>query len=209
MDKLLLPDYPNYACDENGAIYSKTRGIWRRLSDTSPVISIRNENKVTSITRQKLLFCARKQISPEQVCGKSFLISSDGDVLTPRERSMKNNIIRSESQKKTARARLEQTLKFTQACIDYLDGKMESLMILSYDVTPFVRKMLNRYSTNKDFQTIVMDEARYQFLDALDRGAVTNPSDWIYARCRGLAIQKMKECKRIKDYDKLTFAKNF
>lgn len=208
MDKILLPEYPNYACDEEGTLYSKARGNWKRLSGKSRVLSIRNEKKITSITRQKFLFCAHKQISPDRVCGKSFLISSDGDVITPRERSTRNNIIHSESQKKTARARLEETLRFTKACLDYLDGKAESLMILSYDVTPFVREMLNRYSTNKVFQSVVIDEARYQFLDALDRGAVTNPRDWIYARCRGIAIEKMKRYKRIKDYDKITFTKN-
>lgn len=208
MNLRILPGYPNYAASEDGSLYSRARGRWTLLSDKSRVLCIRNKTRITSITRQKFIYCAENQINPDQVDGRRFLILSTGEVCTPSERNSRNNRIRSETQKKTARARLELTLKFTQACLDYLDGKVESMLILSYDITPFVRPMLNRYSTNKDFQSMVIDEARSQFLDALDRGAVTNPRDWIFARCRGIATEKIQRTKKLKDYDKF-ITKNF
>lgn len=196
-----LPGYPNYACSSDGALYSKARGDWKRLSDVSRVISIRNEARVTTITRQKFKYCARFRINPDDVDGRKYLITPDCQVTDPSERSRKNNKAHSDKQRIMARAKLMSTLDFTQACLDYIDGKVDSLLLLAYDVTPFVRAMLNRYSLNRDFQAAVIDEAKSQFLDALDRGAVTNPRDWIYARCRGLAVERKHKCRRIKDYE--------
>lgn len=201
MELYQLPEYPNYACSVDGSLYSKARGDWKRLNEDSRVISIRNERRVTTITRQKFQYCAYNRICPDNVDGRKFLIMPDRKVTTPSERSERNNKICSDRQRSAARSRLMSTLEFTKACLDYIDGKVDSQLLLAFDVTPFVRTMLNRYSVNKDFQAMVIDEAKSQFLDALDRGAVTNPRDWIYSRCKGIAAEKKQSSKRLKDYE--------
>lgn len=196
MEYKFCPEWPEYALGDDGNIYSFQKGS-PYIIKADKCISLHHGGKTICLKAAKFRFCCKNQIAPNKIDGRQFIITNDAVIYDQSKWQEFRNKERRKKEKQSAIARLIRTKEFAEKCIDYLMGNSTEIFTFITDCHKEMHHYLRTFTTNKDNIELILAKADEQFIDALERGKVTNPRDWYYGRCRGIIADMKKHKRRI------------
>lgn len=193
------PGYERYGIDENGNVVSCCRGNWVKLNPRKGVISLHGERTITCKIA-KFRWCVENQINPSKLNCVGALITSDGKIMTKSDFIARRNEyipkVRGDLPLVEKISKIQRHIDFCQASIDWLKGKPQKIMNLVYAEKENICLLL---SCNKILARYIVDEAELEMYNALDRGTVIDPYNWLIKRARGILAERKWKTKSFSD----------
>lgn len=193
------PGYERYGVDENGNIVSCCRGNWVKLNPRKGVISLHGE-RTTTCKIAKFRWCVENQINPSKLNCVGALITIDGKIMTKSDFMARRNEyipkVRANLPLAEKISKIQRHIDFCQASIDWLKGEHHKMVDMVSSEKENICLLL---PCNKILARDIVDEAEMQMYDALDRGTVIDPYNWLIKRARGIAVERKGQIKSFSD----------
>lgn len=186
------PGFERYGIDDNGNIVSSCRGDWIVLAPNKGVLSLHGK-RTTTCKIAKFRWCVENQVDPTTLNCTGAVITMDGRIMTRADflahrnsylSKVKANLPLSEKIRK-----IQTHIEFCQAAIDWLNGKPAKVINLVGANKEAIYSIL---SCNRSLACDVVDEAEMQLFEALDKGSVIDPYNWLIKRARGILSERKK-----------------
>lgn len=202
----IIPGYEHYGIDENNKMFSLRKGEWYPLKDTGDArqrLCLHCGTDTTTVTRAKFIFCATKQINPRKMSALRLYVDSSYNVVdkaTINIKRTKDNIERLKKRKnEEVEEHLNRTIFLAQCCLKAMRGEFDTLLYEIENQRGYITTILKRTGANDLFVDNAFTEASEQLIEALSRGAVSNPINWLIKRGRGIIADYRKKYVRLSE----------
>lgn len=192
-----IPDFPRYGITADVMLVSFSSGKWRPLKQPGSAkqrYTIYGE-KVISLSAQKFVFCATRQISPLKFMATDLVVSNTGEILSQSEVAVRRRAAKRESLSNVsveeAVDKLMDVINKANYCIAYLHGNASPLLsCLEESRKKLIRRVSERH--NKQIAEYAVAEAELNMFEQIRTGNIYDPIRWIYKSARGIAANMEK-----------------
>ena len=199
------PGFEKYGINDKGEIVSSCRGNWVVLNPSKGVLCLHGE-KTTTCKIAKFRYCVEHQINPLKLNCVGAIITSDGNIMTKADfMSMRNSSIHKSKLFLPVNDKIEKIqrhIEFAQAAIEWLNGNTNKMLEI---ITTEREHICSLLQCNRGLAYNIVVEAELQLFDALDRGSVIDPFNWLIKRARGILADKRKTTMRFSDINLLQY----